>query len=330
MRAFFSGLPVAAAVLSLATLSACGGGDDAKTATPTTTQSVSIEFVPTVGDTPISCASTLSGLGTTSVNAKLQDLRFYVSNVKLIKTVNGEDVEVAVTLDANDFQLTSGGNSVALIDLEDGSGSCGGDGLLHATLTGTVPKATYTEVKMTLGVPEALNHSATTTASAPLNNSDMGWGWQVGRKFMKVEVNPENASVAGTYTQGITKYDADGVATGTFNNSFYFHLGNSGCAVDSTVAWGYSCSSDNTRTFHIHGFDYSKQRITVDLQALFAKSNLQEEHGGAGGCMSGSTDPECIAMWSVIGSSFDASGNSVQDSSNEFFHGHTIFRALAK
>ncbi len=327
MRAFFSGLPVAAAVLSLATLSACGGGDDAKTETPTTTQSVSIEFVPTVGDTPISCASTLSGLGTTSVNAKLQDLRFYVSNVKLI---NSADEEVAVTLDANDFQLTSGGNSVALIDLEDGSGYCGGDKVVHATLTGTVPKGTYAGVEMTLGVPEALNHSESTTAIAPLDNKDMAWSWQVGRKFMKVEVNPENASTAGTYTQGITKYGTDGVATGAFNSSFYFHLGNTGCAVDTTVAWGYTCSSSNTRTFHIHGFDYSKQRITVDLQALFAKSNLQEEHGGAGGCMSGSTDPECIAMWSVIGSSFDASGNSVQDSSNEFFHGHTIFRALAK
>ncbi|NDY91927.1 MbnP family copper-binding protein [Ideonella livida] len=309
-----------------ALLTACGGGDDDTEEAPTT-QAVSIEFVATVGGTPVSCASTLEGLGTTGAKAKVQDLRFYVSNVKL---TNDKGEEVLVTLDANDFQLTSAGQTVALIDLEDGSGFCAGDKLLHVAVTGTVPQGTYAGVEMTLGVPEALNHSESTVAAAPLDNKDMAWSWQAGRKFVKIEVNPENATTAGTFTQGIKKFNADGSATGTFNNSFYFHLGNTGCAVDSTKSWGYSCTSDNTRTFHLHGFDPQKQRITVDLKALFALSNLVEEHGGAGGCMSGGTDPECQAMWSVIGSSFDASGNSVQDSENEFFHGHTIFRALAK
>lgn len=315
-----------ASVVLISGLSACGGGGGGSDSAAT--QSVSLEFVATLGDTPVNCASTLTGLGTAAGNARLQDLRLYVSNLKLI---NDKDVAVSVKLDANDFQLTSGSDTVALVDLEDASGLCAGDSTVHATITGTVPKGSYEGVQMTLGVPESLNHSETSVAAAPLNNVDMGWGWQAGRKFAKIEVNPENPSVPGTYTNGVAKYDEGGVLTGTTNSSFFFHLGNTGCApVAGAAAGTYTCASDNTRTFHIHGFNYQTQRITVDLKALFALSTLTEEHGGAAGCMSSPTDPECIAMWSVIGSSFNADGISVQDPANEFFHGETVFRALAK
>lgn len=316
-------LPAAAlsAVAGAALLTACGGGGS-----DSGTQTVSVEFVATVGDTVVNCGSDITGLGTTSAKVKLQDLRFYIANLKLI---NDKSEEVKVTLDANSNQLTSGDNTVALVDLEDQSGWCAGDKALYTTITGTVPKGTYTGVKATLGVPEALNHSETTVAAAPLDNKDMAWSWQAGRKFVKIEVNPYNASTA-TYANAIAKYSGT-TPLGTTNSSFYFHLGNTGCtAVAGAAAGTYTCSSDNTRTFHIHSFDAAKQRIAVDLKQLFVKSNLVEEHGGAGGCMSGPTDPECVAMWSVIGSSFDSSGNSVQDSSNAFFHGETIFRPVSK
>lgn len=319
--------PVAfAAAALIATLAACGGGSDTPAAPAPTTQTVSIEFVGTVGDTPIDCSSSLAGLGTGGSNARLTDLRLFVANLKLI---NAAGQEVAVTLDANDFQLTEGSNSVALVDLENGSGYCVGDSQMHATITGTVPVGTYSGVEMTLGVPEALNHSETFAAKAPLDNKDMAWSWQAGRKFAKIEVNPEKAGATGTFTGGIAKYNADGTLAGSFNSTFNFHLGNTGC-VAGTNPGEYSCSSDSTRTFHIHDFNPATQRITVDLKELFTLSALVEEHGGAPGCMSGPTDPECVAMWSVIGSSFDGSGNSVVDEDSEFLHGHTVFRALAK
>jgi uncharacterized repeat protein (TIGR04052 family) len=178
-------------------------------------------------------------------------------------------------------------------------------------------------------VPESLNHSETFAAKAPLDNKDMAWSWQAGRKFAKIEVNPEKAGASGTFSGGVTKYNADGSLAGTVNSTFMFHLGNTGC-VAGALAGEYSCSSDNTRSFHIHDFDYKTQRITVDLKELFVKSALNEEHGGAPGCMSGPTDPECVTMWSVIGSSFDSSGNSVVDPDSLFLHGHTVFRAIAK
>lgn len=300
-------------------------------------QKVKIEFVPTVGDTPVSCNSTLKGLGTTKVRAKLQDLRFYVSNLTLVKVVNGVEVEEKVTLHTNDYQLNSGENTVALVDLENGAGLCAGTSARHPFISGTVPAGTYTKVKWTLGVPEALNHTLAATAPAPLNNTSMAWSWQSGRKFIKIEVNPLN-NTTKTYAQGITKYDSAGAATGTYNDSFYFHLGNTGCSVNASSANGYSCTSDNTLPLHIHGFDYNTQRIAVDLKALFAKNNLQQEHGGAPGCMSSGTDPECVALWGAIGSSFvsqtTSSGSTIlvstHDDSDEFFHGHTVFRKIAK
>ncbi len=300
-----------------------------------TFQPVRITFVPTVGDTPVGCTSVLKGLGITSVDAKLQDLRFYVSNVKLTTT---EGVEVAVTLDANDAQLTSGSDTVALIDLENAKGLCAGDASRHAVITGKVPKGTYNKLAFTLGVPESLNHTDTATAPAPLDNTDMGWSWQVGRKHIKIEVNPKNATT-GEFTQGIQKYDSTtGKPTGTYNDSFYFHLGNTGCEVDTSSANGYTCSSDNTLPLHFHGFDYQTQRVAVDLKALFAKTNLTREWGGPPGCMSGATDPECKKMWSVIGSRFVAQTAddgtvtyiSKHNLHNAFFHGETVFRAISK
>jgi hypothetical protein len=44
----------------------------------------------------------------------IQDLRFYVSNLALI---NDKGATVKVTLDSNAFQLTSGDNTLALVDL---------------------------------------------------------------------------------------------------------------------------------------------------------------------------------------------------------------------
>jgi len=305
---------------ALATLAACGGGGGGSSSD---TRQVSIRFIATAGDTAIDCSSTLSAIGTAGSTAKLADLRVYLSDITL---VNSDGVEVPVTLDENDHQLTEDGHTVVLLDFEDATGACYGDAATYTTITGTVPEGEYDEIHWTLGVPEALNHSETTAASAPLDNADMAWNWQYGRKFAKVELNPENPDVADDYTQGVTQVDADGNVTGA-SDTFYFHLGNTGCEAGAT-AGEYTCTSDNTRAMHIHDFDMDAEAITVDVKALFAQSAIDEDHGGAPGCMSGADDPECIAMWGVIGSSFDANGDSVVDDDSEFLHGHTVFRKI--
>lgn len=318
-------------LLSAATLlSACGGSDDpvatpaaapAPAPAPVATKTVTIEFVATVGSTPVDCASTLTGLGTNGGNARLTDLRFYVSNVHLI---GAADQETPVTLDANDWQLTEGANSVALIDLEDGS--CTNGASLtperHVAITGKVPEGTYTGIGMTLGVPEALNHSDFATAKAPLNIQAMAWNWQGGRKHAKIEISPESPTAAGTFTGGVTEYDANGTPTGT-SGQFLLHLGATGCT--GTNATGYTCTKPNQKPFHMHAFDATTQRISVDLQKLFANNRIDENRGGPAGCMSGPTDPECgidAATGNVVGGVFKALADSE--------HGSGVFRAIAK
>ena len=54
----------------------------------------------------------------------MSDLRFYVSNVKLVKA---DGSTAPLTLDATDnYNATKGSDAVTLIDLEDKTGTCVG------------------------------------------------------------------------------------------------------------------------------------------------------------------------------------------------------------
>ena len=331
----------AAAIASLTLLSACGGGSDDPTP-QATTQAVSIEFAAINGVDAsgaaqvVTCASTLAALGTGSVNARLTDLRFYVSNLTLIDSTGQE---VKVTLDTNRFQVTRGSDTVALVDLEDDTGLCAGDADLHLAVTGTVPAGSYTGAKFLLGVPTAQNHldATATTTPAPLTNNDMYWSWTGGYKHVKIELNPENATTAGLYTGGITTPPPAGSATNGSASSWFFHLGDGNCTPGTPLGTS-TCGSVNSRAMTLASFNPATQRIAVDLKPLFAQSNLRADTGGAVGCMSGSTDPECQAMWSVLGGSFsrngagviDATSLSVQDTASDFHNARSVFRAIAK
>ena len=143
--------PLFAAVAAASLLSACGGGDDGP-------RDVALEFGAVAGSTAVKCGTGIAGLGSGDVTAQLKDLRFYVSNVKFVKS---DGTEVPLTLGANDeWNLTSGSERVTLVDLEDGTGSCaGGTSATNALVKGTVPADGYVGVRMTVGVPFALNHS---------------------------------------------------------------------------------------------------------------------------------------------------------------------------
>ncbi|MEX8493286.1 MbnP family copper-binding protein [Sphaerotilus sp.] len=334
----FSSARFPLALMAAAALTACGGGEDATTTTPTaTTQSVSIDFAATVGNSVLNigtCADTqVNGIATrggAAVNAKLTDLRFYVSNVKLLKA---DGTAVAVTLDESTWQANSGTDSVALIDFEDGTCVNGGaTGGTNTKLTGNVASGTYVGVSFVLGVPESLNHvnPALSTTPKPIDASVPGmlWSWQSGRKFMKIELSPENATTAGTYTGGVQTITAAGaqattttagVTTNVANTStFVYHLGNTGCVADAaaTATGGYTCSTNNQVPVTIAAFNPTSQRITMDLQALFAGNNAtQNTVSTAAGCMSAADDPQCPAMFTALTGAKS---------------GGTIFRAIAK
>ena len=300
----------AAALAGIATaaLAACGGGDSE---TAAAAQIVSLDFAAYSGGTPVQCGTEVAGLGSGAVAAQIKDFRFYVSNVKLVKA---DGSEVALTLGANDdWNLTAGSDSVTLIDLEDATGSCaGGTAATNAALKGTVPAGSYVGVKMTMGVPFAMNHSDYATATKPLDIQAMAWSWQSGRKFAKIEVT-DPAGVPGTWAA----------------NTFNFHLGSTGCTGNPANGQTVSCVASNRMDFKFAAFDPSAQKVAVDVQALVAGTNITVNQAGAPGCMSGGTDPECLHVFEALAIDWkaDGSGSGLPVNAGS---AQTLFKTVAK
>ena len=303
--------PLAIGLIALATLAACGGGgDDAADAT-STRQSVALDFDIVAGTTPVRCNTAVDALGTGQVTAQPKDLRFYVSEVRLLKA---DGSEVALTLGANDdWNVTAGTDSVTLIDLEDATGMCPtatGTAATNTKVTGTVPTGTYTGVKFVMGVPFALNHSNTVAAAKPLDIQAMAWSWQSGRKFAKVEVTDPNGT-AGTWTA----------------KTFNFHLGSTGCTGDAVNGATVSCVAPNRMAVKLDTFNPGTQKIALDLKALLAGEDVTTNAAGAAGCMSGSTDPECDTVFTALDIDFGATGTGQSKSAGI---NQAVFKALTK
>jgi len=294
------------AVLLPLFLTACGGGSGSSAdPAPTGPQNIAIEFAAKAGNVPVQCGSKIAGLGTGNIGAELRDLRFYVSNVALI---NDKGEAVPLTLQANDWQS----KEVALVDLEDATGTCAeaGTASMNKQILGTVPGGTYKGVQMTIGVPSSVNHSDYAVATKPLDIQAMGWSWQAGRKFAKIEINPDG---------GVAR-----PAPAAAGKSFFVHLGSTGCAGNPVTGETVSCARPDRMDFKFDSFDATKQKVVLDIAQLFKGSDISKDEGGAVGCMSGATDPECPAIFNALKIDL-ASGQSLSQGA-----GQAVFRTEAK
>lgn len=236
------------------------------------TQDVEISFEAHVGDKTFSCADTYAALGTAGSEVKLTDFRFYVHDVRLVKAGGGE---VPVTLKQDGLWQHQ---DLVLLDFEDKSGACAnGTAEVNHKIVGTVPAGTYDGVAFKLGVPAALNHADVATAPSPLNLTGLFWNWQGGYKFLRI----------------------DGVPTGA--TPFNMHLGSTGCTGEASMGEAVSCTRPNVAEIALAGFDAAKNKIVFDYAALVGGSDLGTDGGGAPGCMSGDTDPECGPVFSRLG-----------------------------
>lgn len=282
----------AAAAFSSVFLAACNSDGSSNDDTPVaTTQAVTINFAIKAGSQLVQCGSALPTMGTSAVTSQLVDARLYLHDVKLIKAT-GE--EVAVSLTQNDWQYLN----TALLDFENSTGSCASTSNTAATntsISGTVPSGNYVGLLFNVGVPisapdatgktVSLNHSDYATATKPLDIQAMAWSWQSGRKFMKVEVAP---------TGGITK------AAGGTAATWYVHLGSTGCTGNPATGATTACTSPNRFPVRFSSFNSSTQQVVLDIATLLQGSNLSQENGGAVGCMSGASDPECPAIFNQL------------------------------
>lgn len=123
----------------------------------------------------------------------LNDLRFFVSNVRLVDA-SGAETAAAIVPDGA-FQQAD----VAMIDLAGSGGSCDGTEATHDTLSLVAPAGDYARLLFTLGVPFERNHQDPTTAGSPLDQMAMHWGWRGGYRFLKFDADRGDAHVTAHF-----------------------------------------------------------------------------------------------------------------------------------
>ncbi len=232
-------------------------------------KTVTIRFRATVGSEPFVCdrAVTIPGLGTVDPH----DFRFYVQDLALIDAA-GKEVPVRM-INRAPHQL----QTVALIDFETGTGSCGGSTNVNSEIIGKVPEGQYRGVVFSNGVPVELNHEDPTTFPPPLTDVTMYWDWFSGFKFFVAEVRP-SATAPGESAQ------PDDEDAGAAPPQSILHIGSSACSVAGSG--DIQCSRSYRNRIRLAEFDPDGDVITADLAALFADVPATDTfcHGGRAGC----------------------------------------------
>jgi uncharacterized repeat protein (TIGR04052 family) len=271
----------------------------AQTASSAEMKPIRIQFAGRLGGKPFACGTQYEGVGTDNVTITPSDLRFYLSDVQLL----GSDGEATpLTLDQDG---TWQYQNVALVDLEDGTGGCrNGNPALHTEVTGAAPAREYVGVRVTIGVPFALDHQDSATAPPPFNFTAMNWVWQSGFKFIRAEVIAE--------AKGELKPMAlqrRGVSSG-----FPVHIGSTRCVATSlTSAPQEECKHPNRVNVTLAVFHPAKDVVIFDMDRLLAGANLaQNAENTAPGCMSGENDPDCRSIFQALGLPFNGAAREAQ------------------
>jgi len=297
-----------AAVLSSAVLlTACGGDSSSSTEIVGPREiSATIPFAAVVGDASVECGEDYLNVGSDATTVSFVDFRFYVHDLKLV-TDAGTEIIVSlddVSTDGSDECSPSQNSRVAQLDFRDTLG-CEAEADANPNfndgvqVTATVEEGvTISAIRFTLGVPFDLNHKDQAAADEPLRNpgraSGAGWNWQNGYKFTGIDVSP-----VGGWTD-----PEDGERTG---NRWNVHLGSTGCPVSvSDLESGTepeTCDNPNRPeiTLELGAIDVEQAEIVIDYAALVSGVSVAQDAGGAPGCMSGSTDPECETVFANLG-----------------------------
>jgi uncharacterized repeat protein (TIGR04052 family) len=224
------------------------------------TEKITIRFKAKFGDKDFACNKSFTGIGSKNSTVHPLDFRAFVQDVKLI---DDKDKEVPVQLEV---RAPWQSETVALLDFEDGTGQCGGEGTseTNLTITGTVPQGSYKGITFANGVPDDLNHADPTTHKDPLKTyAAMSWGWLLGFRFVIVEV----ASGA----------DSDAEVPGGL-----VHLGSVGCTNEGAADGGVdfekgpsiACTKPNRNKIKLTGYKVGESVIVADVSKLFEQTDL--------------------------------------------------------
>lgn len=212
------------------------------------TQAVRIRFRARVEDELFACGSTYTSDGGVTVTPR--DLRFFVQDLALL-TSSGEEEPVLLDV-LPPWQLAD----VALLDFEDGSGSCsGGTAAVNIEVVGHVRPGSYRGLVFTNGVPDTLNHADPATLPPPLQAGSMSWGWLLGYRFLMAELMATDA------------------VDGSLPGSALLHVGSTGCS-GSPAQGTIHCQRPNRNRVALPAFELDSDVVVVDVAELFAGLDL--------------------------------------------------------
>lgn len=302
------------------------------------TTEIAIDFEAWVGDEEFACGESYEGIGVTESTITPSDFRFYVSDVALIDE-DGNAVPLELEQDGKwQYQNT------ALLDFEDGTNTCdNGTTEMNTTVVGTVPEGDYQSIQFTMGVPQKLNHEDAAIAPSPLNLTSMWWNWQGGYKFLRVDLETEEAISTVPDNVRIKQSDRDSAQPNIFengdtqpqtdsthpdmhgdgehemkmnhradSNAYLIHLGSTGCS-DSASSNLFSCANPNRVSVMLEDFDPEDNVVIADLAELLADSDLTTNDANTpNGCMSSPEDSDCQPIMQSL-------SLSAGDTEQEFF-----------
>jgi uncharacterized repeat protein (TIGR04052 family) len=241
-------------------------------------KAVAIKFRAMVGEEPFTCGPSYENIGITNSKITPTDFRFYVHNIRLIDEM-GNEVPVQLDQDGQ-WQV----DNLALLDFEDGTGPCSnGTTDVNDTVTGQVPAGTYQGIRFIVGVPFDKNHQDPLTQPSPLNISQMFWVWNIGYKFVRIDLR------------------STGLPRG-----YFVHLGSTRCTPNNTVLTvPTSCANPNRPEITLEAFDPESDVIVADLRALLGGANVDvNQSGTSAGCESSPSDGDCAPLFHSLGLPF--------------------------
>jgi uncharacterized repeat protein (TIGR04052 family) len=252
---------------------------------------IEIQFAAQIGDEAFRCGGTYPGVGEPASDFRPTDFRFYVSDIRLVKS-NGDEVALALEQDGR-WQR----GDLALLDFEDATGPCSmGTASMNTSVRGTVPAGIYTGIRFDLGVPYEMNHQDASLAEPPLSFSSMFWNWNGGYKFFRID-----------------SFNGDDLT------QFNVHLGSTGCNGDSPLnPPSEECANPNRPDVYLGGFDPDTSVIVADAKALLEGADIERNQADtAAGCQSAPVDMDCVPVFANLG--LDFAGNQGDPSQQKLF-----------
>jgi uncharacterized repeat protein (TIGR04052 family) len=252
-----------------------GQAIDAAREATTDRRTVTLQFATKLGSKSFKCTESYE-IGSAATKVEPLDMRFYVHSV-VVENANGERELLALKQDG---KWQSG--NVALLDFEDKSGTCtNGTVDVNSSIIGTVAPnfGAVEKIQFIVGVPAELNHQDATLAASPLNLSSLSWDWTTGYKFIRADFR---------------------IAASTPAKSYLLHLGSTACS-PTVPGVNENCTNTNRPIINLANFKEGTSTVVFDYASVVSGLNVAENQGGAPGCMSAVTDPECAAVFPKLG-----------------------------